>query len=93
MADIGMKAAAQMACCKDGHNKCPMHGTAGGCCKSEGQHHQQVSSATHEVLRSVVSPPAILATPLATLFVPRSIRLSPSRLDRPPLEAQTRHRI
>ena len=62
IADAAMPAKAQMACCKAGHDKCPMHGSAKDCCKTEGQKQQQLSAATHEIARSPVSTPALTAT-------------------------------
>jgi hypothetical protein len=64
MAEIGMKPEAQMACCQDGHDNCPMHGTAADCCAAEGQRQEQVSAAVHQAPRSLVNPPAVLPTPI-----------------------------
>jgi hypothetical protein len=82
MAEIAMNAPAQMACCKNGHDKCPMHGTAEDCCQSEGQRHQQVGFATHEGIRSIVSPPAVLISLVATSFVPVVVQLPQATFDR-----------
>jgi hypothetical protein len=78
IAEIGMKPSAQMLCCKDGHDKCPMHNTAADCCKVEGQRHQEASFATHETATSVVNPPAIFATPVALAVTPTLIPLPQS---------------
>ena len=62
IADLAMTPKAEMACCKNGHDKCPMKGTAEDCCKTEAQKHEQVSVATHEIASPIVVAPALLAT-------------------------------
>ena len=81
IADFGMKPAEQMACCKDGHDKCPMHNTAADCCKAESQRHQQVSFATYESPSSVMHPPAVVVT-MPVVTVPAAIPLSHSTFER-----------
>ena len=81
MADVAMNPEEQMACCKNGHDKCPMRNTAADCCKTESQRHQQVSFAIHESSSSVVHAPAIVAT-IAVVIVPTAIQLSQSTFER-----------
>jgi hypothetical protein len=81
IADFGMTPAEQMACCKDGHGKCPMHNTAADCCKAESQRHQQVSFATHESVRSAVHPPAIVAI-LPVAIAPVAVPFSHTTFER-----------
>ena len=68
-----MTAKAQMACCKSGQHNCPMHGSAEGCCKVEGQRQQQVSVATHDLARFPLNPPFLAARIIATSFVPQFV--------------------
>ena len=51
-----------MACCKAGHDQCPMHGTAADCCKLEGQKQQQRVVANSEPVRLILRAPAFVAT-------------------------------
>jgi len=76
IAEIGMTAGAQMACCEHGHDKCPMHRTAESCCQGESQRHVQVNAATHELLQSIVSPPALVVVAFPATVVPPVARLS-----------------
>ena len=76
MAGIGMTAKAQMACCKAGHEKCPMRGTAEDCCKTEARRQHQVTVATHELVRSMVHPPAWVPAVIPAAFVPVLVRVS-----------------
>jgi hypothetical protein len=52
-------AQAQMACCKAGHDNCPMHRahatSAKECCKTDGQRQQQLSAAEREVFRPLIA--------------------------------------
>jgi hypothetical protein len=61
VADTSMTPKAQMACCKNGHDKCPMSGTAEDCCKTEAQKHEQTSVATHEIASPTIDAPVLLA--------------------------------
>jgi hypothetical protein len=81
LAEIGMSPAAQMLCCKGGHDKCPMHNTAADCCKAQGQRHPDVSVATHEGSAGVMNPPAVVAT-FVVPAVPPIHQLSQSTFDR-----------
>ena len=65
MADPSMSAGAQMACCKAGHDQCPMHGSAADCCKVDGQKQQQLTVAKAEPVRSTLTAPALLASAIA----------------------------
>ena len=55
MADPAAGAMSQMACCKDGHAKCPMHHSgaqsAAQCCQTATQQQQQLKAAEHEIVR------------------------------------------
>jgi hypothetical protein len=55
MALGAMAPEAQMACCQNGHDKCPMHGSgaesAAQCCKNDSQRQQQLSAAEHQPAR------------------------------------------
>jgi hypothetical protein len=73
---------AQMACCRMGHDHCPMHGSAADCCKAEGQRHEQMRVATHEVARVPVQSPAPIAVVPEAIVLPgflHSTRLAPER--------------
>ena len=62
MADPSMSAGAQMACCKAGHDKCPMQGSAAAdCCKVDSQKQQQLTVANAEPVRSTLIAPALVA--------------------------------
>jgi hypothetical protein len=76
MAEIGMTASEQMACCQSGHEKCPMHRTDPNCCQWESHRHVQVSIATHDLGRSVVNPPALMPAAVPASFVPVPVRRS-----------------
>src|SRR5437870_9742856 len=78
MADAGTPASAQMACCEAGHEKCPMHGSAEDCCKTEGQRQQQISVSNGAVARSTLTPPALVATIALLSFIPLLGRACPS---------------
>lgn len=67
LADSAMTPKAQMACCKAGHDKCPMAGTPEDCCKGEAQREQQTSVATHEVAPPPSHAPVLLATVIPTV--------------------------
>src|SRR4051812_7213444 len=71
-----MTAKAQMACCKGGHKHCPMAGTPADCCGMNGQNIQQISVATHEANRVVVTPPTLTATLASIAVVPTMARVS-----------------
>ncbi len=81
IADMAMTPKAQMACCTNGHDKCPMKGTAEDCCKTEAQKHEQASVATHESASPIVHAPssvlAVAATVLETPSVPAPTFSSP----------------
>jgi hypothetical protein len=62
MADLSMGAVAQMACCKQGHAKCPMAGTAEDCCKTDAEAQQPPTVATHQLDRGIFAPPALAVT-------------------------------
>jgi len=82
MAELATTASAQMACCNAGHDKCPMHGTADGCCKAESQRQPQVSAATHEVARPILTPPALVAViPVLFVRVPGGLSRAPAARD------------
>jgi len=66
----GMTASAEMACCKAGHEYCPMKSTASDCCKIEGQRAQQLSAATAENVRAVVTAPTAVAILDGLLIAP-----------------------
>jgi hypothetical protein len=81
LADVSMNAAAQMACCKQGHDKCPMVGTPDDCCKTDAQTQQPLSAATHELVRATLSSPPLAVTISYVPFIPVGL-LRASALDR-----------
>src|SRR5262245_20230396 len=74
MAETGMTASEQMACCGD--DTCPMHRTVQDCCKWESQRHIQVGVATHDIARSVLNPPVLVPARVPTSFVAVLVKLS-----------------
>jgi hypothetical protein len=76
MAEIGMAASEQMACCESGHEKCPMHRTAPDCCQWENQRHIQVNVAIHDLGRSLLNPPALTPVAVPDSFVSVFVRSS-----------------
>jgi hypothetical protein len=73
--ELGMTANAEMACCKAGHEHCPMKGTASDCCQIEGQRTQQLSAATAESVRAVVTAPPAIAILYEILVVAVTARV------------------
>jgi hypothetical protein len=73
--ELGMSANAEMACCQARHDHCPMKGTASDCCKIEGQRTQQLSAATADGVRAVVTAPTALAILDQILVVPSIARV------------------
>lgn len=74
MADTAMTVRAQMACCQAGHHA--MAGSAEDCCKAERQKQQQLSAATHEVVRATLPPPALIAAIIPGFNPARLLRAS-----------------
>jgi hypothetical protein len=72
---LGLTANAEMACCQAGHEHCPMKGTASDCCKIEGQRTQQLSAATADGVRAVVTAPTATAILNQIVVVPSITRL------------------
>jgi hypothetical protein len=58
---LGMTASSEMACCKAGHEHCPMQGTSSDCCKMEGQRAQQLTAATADGVRAAHTAPTVTA--------------------------------
>jgi hypothetical protein len=77
MAELAAGAEAQMACCKAGHDKCPMHAahatSAKDCCKTDGQRQQQLSAAEHEILRPLTAPLAPVFAISVDALAPASV--------------------
>jgi len=59
-----LSAAMQMACCKAGHDKCPMHGSAKDCCRTKGPQSEQDSLAAQKQGRSIVTAQAAVSVTL-----------------------------
>jgi hypothetical protein len=59
---LGMTAGAEIACCKAGHEQCPMKDTSSDCCKMQGQRTHQLSLVTADGVRPVITAPTASAT-------------------------------
>ena len=87
LADPSMSAGSEMACCRVGHDGCPMPGSATDCCKADSQKQQPPAVAKAESIRSTWTAPALVATaivgsidsiaPMRAIRILRDTRLRP----------------